>query len=54
MTPDEILGCPMDEVTRVFPHWHCGSDLTGNAEEISSPTLFPATSSLIKQLASYK
>lgn len=29
MSPEEILGCPMQLVTEVFPHWHCGSDITG-------------------------
>lgn len=29
MNPDSILGCPMANVTKYFPHWHCGYDKTG-------------------------
>jgi hypothetical protein len=28
-TPDEILGCSMEKLMEVFPHWHCGYDKTG-------------------------
>ena len=28
-TPEDILGCSMDSITAVFPHWHCGTDMTG-------------------------
>jgi hypothetical protein len=28
-TPEEILGCKMEELTAVFPHWHSGYDKTG-------------------------
>jgi hypothetical protein len=28
-TPEEILGRPMEELTKVFPHWHYGYDKTG-------------------------
>ena len=27
--PESILGCPMRDVTAVFPHWHSGYDKTG-------------------------
>ena len=29
LSPEVILGCPMNSITAVFPHWHCGTDLTG-------------------------
>ena len=27
--PDKILGCPIGDVTALFPHWHSGYDKTG-------------------------
>ncbi len=27
--PEEILGCTLEELTSVFPHWHSGYDKTG-------------------------
>ena len=29
MTPEQILGCDMPALTKVFPHWHFGFDKTG-------------------------
>jgi 3-methyladenine DNA glycosylase AlkC len=29
VTPEAILGNPMEELTKVFPHWHYGYDKTG-------------------------
>jgi hypothetical protein len=27
--PDDILGCDIRELMQVYPHWHCGYDITG-------------------------
>jgi hypothetical protein len=34
LTPDEILGCPMSDVTALFPHWHSGYDKTGRTHSL--------------------
>lgn len=29
MNPEDILGCPMNSLVEIFPHWHCGYDKMG-------------------------
>ena len=29
--PEEILGCSMEALTEVFPHWQLGTDKTGRS-----------------------
>ena len=30
--PEDILHCKMNELTKVFPHWHSGYDKTGSCD----------------------
>jgi hypothetical protein len=46
MTPEEILGCSMDSVTRVFPHWHCGTDFTGEKKAQNPASKAPSISNI--------
>ena len=47
-TPEQLLGCAMDSVTSVFPHWHSGYDKTGRPVLYKQYGKFEAT--LLKKL----
>ena len=29
LNPDQILGCSLNKLTQMYPHWHCGYDRIG-------------------------
>jgi hypothetical protein len=43
LNPETILGVPMFEVTRIFPHWHCGYDKFGRPVLYKQYSLFDTT-----------
>ena len=47
-TPEQLLGCAMEKVTNVFPHWHSGYDKTGRPVLYKQYGKFEAT--LLKKL----
>lgn len=47
--PNELLGFPMEELTKVFPHWHYGFDKTGRPVVYKQYGKFDATK--VKALA---
>lgn len=44
LPPEQILGCTMEAVTQVFPHWHSGYDKTGRPVLYKQYGKFEATS----------